>query len=97
MKGGRNVAHILPIPITEGNPMPKPFDPREQDVVERTRLEAIERIHAAEMERLEDALVSYEIERANARHQLRMFCEQFGSNHVAEWVLQEAKALGHRL
>jgi len=77
--------------------MPKPSDPREQDVVEHAREAAIKRIHETELNRLDAILVGYEIERANAKHAVRKACDQFGSNHVAAWVLEIAKNLGHTL
>jgi len=78
--------------------MSKPYsDPREQDVVEHAREAAIKRIHETELNRLDAILVGYEIERANAKHAVRNACDRFGSNHVAEWVLDNARALGHKL
>ena len=77
--------------------MLKPHDPREQDVVGRIRLQAVERIHQAELTRLGDILENYEIERANAKHQVHEACARFGCNHVCEWVMENAKRLGHRL
>jgi hypothetical protein len=64
---------------------------------ESSRLAAIRRIRGDELDRLDAQLGNYELERANAKVQIRQMCEQFGSSHVAEWVLQTAKSLGHGL
>lgn len=64
---------------------------------ESSRLAAVRRIRADELDRLDAQMDNYELERANAKVQIRQICEQFGSNHVAEWVLQTAKSLGHGL
>ena len=81
----------------ESKPMPKDYsDPREQDVAER-RAAAVKRIHENELNRLDEILVNYEIAKANAKETIRHFCNEFGSNHVSEWVLEIAKALGQKL
>jgi hypothetical protein len=70
---------------------------QDRDEEESSRLAAIRRIRGDELDRLDAQLGNYELERANAKVQIRQFCEQFGSSHVAEWVLQTAKSLGHGL
>jgi len=79
----------------EGNPMPK--DPRDHDVIERTRLSAIERIHQQEIERLHVAIAEDEIERANAKFAIDELCAKHGSFFVQECVRESAKRLGHEL
>lgn len=64
---------------------------------EHVREAALARIHADELNRMDAILSSYELERANAKVQIQAFCAQFGSHHVAEWVLAAAKGLGHSL
>jgi len=84
--------HLQP---TEGNPMPK--DPRDHDVIERTRLSAIERIHQQEIERLHVAIAEDEIERANAKFTIDNLCSKYGSFFVEECVRESAKRLGHAI
>ena len=61
------------------------------------RQAAIRRIHEDELNRLDSILASYELERANAKHGIRMLCEKFGANHVAAWVIEAAEQIGQRL
>lgn len=67
------------------------------DDIETIRQRAIEKLHQEQLDRYDAQLEAYEVDKASAKHSVRMFCEQFGANHVAAWVLQAAEQLGQKL
>lgn len=85
------------------NPMPiPPRDPRDHAVechgpvlsIEDTRQAAVKRIRDQELNRQEDIIRAFELEKLQAIFAIRALIEQYGVTRVESWVANQAKELG---